>query len=159
MERNTANAMPEAIQAMKGAHCPTILPIKFYLSKGVAVQFILVGLGGFFGAMARYGVVRWLSSYSTTFPFATLLVNVAGSFIVGVFATWIFQKTPLEGELRLAIQVGFLGALTTFSSFSLETMNLLHNGHVIKAFANIGLNLALCLIAVWLGVTLAKQLP
>ena len=123
------------------------------------MQYLLVGLGGCLGAMARYGVIRWLGAYSTAFPYATLLVNVAGSFLAGLFATWIFQKTPIEGELRLAIQVGFLGALTTFSSFSMETMNLLHNGHTYKALANIGLNLVLCLLAVWAGVLLARQLP
>ncbi|MCB1757284.1 MAG: fluoride efflux transporter CrcB [Gammaproteobacteria bacterium] len=109
--------------------------------------------------MARYGAVRWLAAYAPTFPLATLFVNIAGSFLLGVFATWIFQRTTLEGELRLAIQVGFLGALTTFSTFSLETLNLLYNGHMIKALANIGLNILLCLLAVWIGVLLAKQLP
>ncbi|HBR98269.1 MAG TPA: fluoride efflux transporter CrcB [Gammaproteobacteria bacterium] len=123
------------------------------------MQFVLVGVGGFLGACARYAVVRWLGAYGATFPFATLFVNVLGSFVVGVFATWIFQKTPLEGELRLAIQVGFLGALTTFSTFSLETLNLLSNGQVLKAGANIVLNLVLCLAAAWGGVMLAKALP
>ncbi len=123
------------------------------------MQFILVGIGGFLGAILRYGVVRWLGHSGLIFPFATLLVNVTGSFLVGLFATWIFQKTPLEGELRLAVQVGFLGALTTFSTFSLETLNLMYNGHMVKALTNIALNVLLCLSAAWLGVLLAKQLP
>lgn len=132
---------------------------RLVFNTGFVLQIILVGIGGFFGAVARYGAMRWLHGYAPTFPLATLFVNVVGSFLLGLFATWIFQKTTIEEELRLAIQIGFLGALTTFSTFSLESLNLLYNGHLIKGMANIGLNLSLCLLAVWCGVLLARQLP
>jgi CrcB protein len=123
------------------------------------VQFLLVGAGGFVGAMLRYGVARLLAPYTTTFPFATLTVNILGSLAAGFFSTWIFQRTALEGEWRLAVQVGLLGAFTTFSTFSLESVSLLEQGHVTKALANIALNLLLCLAAAWLGVLMARSLP
>ncbi len=122
------------------------------------MQFFLVGLGGFIGAVFRYAVVRLFASQVLVFPFATLFVNVLGSFLLGLFSTWILHKTLIEPELRLAIQVGLLGAFTTFSTFSFETLNLVSNGQMIKAATNVGLNVVLCLIAVWLGVLTARQL-
>lgn len=106
----------------------------------------------------RYGITRWLVSAAVTFPFATLLVNVLGSFLLGLFATWIMHKTSIEHELRLLIQVGLFGALTTFSTFSLDTLNLLNSGQLSKAMLNVVLNVALCLVAVWLGSLFARQL-
>ena len=123
------------------------------------MQFLLVGLGGFVGAISRYGVARMLVNHSAGFPLATLSVNVIGSLLAGFFSTWIFQRTTLEGELRLAVQVGFLGAFTTFSTFSLETVSLLEQGHVAKASVSVMLNLFLCLTATALGVLLARSLP
>ncbi len=106
----------------------------------------------------RYSITRWLASTAPMFPFATLLVNVLGSFLLGLFATWILHKTSLEYELRLLIQVGLFGALTTFSTFSLDTLNLLNSGQVFKALLNVALNVVLCLVAVWLGSLFARQL-
>lgn len=122
------------------------------------MQILLVGLGGCIGAIMRYGITRWLLSTATTFPFATLLVNVLGSLLLGFFATWIAHKTSIESELRLLIQVGLFGALTTFSTFSLDTLNLINSGQLFKAMLNVVLNIALCLVAVWLGSLFARQL-
>lgn len=122
------------------------------------MQILLVGLGGCIGAIMRYGITRWLVSAAVTFPFATLLVNVLGSFLLGLFATWIMHKTSIEHELRLLIQVGLFGALTTFSTFSLDTLNLLNSGQLSKAMLNVVLNVVLCLMAVWLGSLFARQL-
>lgn len=123
------------------------------------MQFLLVGLGGFVGAISRYGVARLLVNHSSGFPLATLAVNVTGSLLAGFFSTWIFQRTALEGEWRLAVQVGFLGAFTTFSTFSLETVSLIEQGHVARASASVMLNLFLCLAATTLGIVLARSLP
>ncbi|MDO6459830.1 fluoride efflux transporter CrcB [Granulosicoccaceae sp. 1_MG-2023] len=123
------------------------------------MQFLLVGAGGFCGAVLRYGVMRLLAAHAGTFPFATLTVNILGSLAAGFFSTWIFQRSVFEGEWRLAVQVGLLGAFTTFSTFSLETVSLVEQGHVAKAVISVGLNLTLCLAAAALGVVLARSLP
>ncbi len=122
------------------------------------MHYLLVGMGGFFGAILRYCFFRVMAGQSVLFPFATLTVNVLGSFLLGLFSTWILHKTHLELEFRLAIQIGLLGAFTTYSTFSLETLNLMLSGHLIRALVNVGLNVVLCLAAVWLGVVAARQL-
>ena len=110
------------------------------------------------GAVLRYAVVRLLAGSSLAFPYSVLVVNVLGSLLLGFFTTWIMHKTAFEVELRLAIQVGLLGAFTTFSTFSLDTLQLASSGQSAKALINIALNLTLCLIGVWLGVAAAQQL-
>lgn len=107
----------------------------------------------------RYGVARLIAPYSPGFPLATLAVNVLGSLAAGFFSAWIFQRSPLEGEWRLAVQVGFLGAFTTFSTFSIESVSLLEHGQIGKAALSVGLNVILCLSAAALGVVLARSLP
>lgn len=133
-------------------------PVSLRSEEDGLLQLLLVGIGGCIGAIMRYSITRWLISTAVTFPFATLLVNVLGSFLLGLFATWIMHKTAIEGELRLLIQVGLFGALTTFSTFSLDTLNLLNSGQLLKAMLNVLLNVTLCLVAVWLGSLLARQL-
>lgn len=120
------------------------------------MQVLLVGLGGFCGAVARYGIGRLMTS--GTFPYATLTVNVVGSLFIGLLAT-AFATRSLETEpFRLFLIVGFLGAFTTFSAFSLETLQLLNSGAWTRAALNILGNLALCLIAVFVGHIVARQL-
>ncbi|OUD14652.1 camphor resistance protein CrcB [Thioflexithrix psekupsensis] len=121
------------------------------------MQLIAIGLGGAIGSLARFwlatGVYAWLGR---DFPWGTLLVNLLGSFLIGFLAFFLADRA-LAVEWRAAIFMGFLGAFTTFSTFSLETIALLQIGEVTRAFLNIIVSVFCCLLATWLGMILAKQ--
>lgn len=118
-------------------------------------NLLLVGVGGFIGSIARYlasGYVQQISK-SIDFPYGTLAVNVAGCFIIGFLAQLAEARGVLTGEARLFAITGFLGGFTTFSSFGNETLNLARDSQMINALANVGSNVILGLLAVWLGRT------
>lgn len=119
-------------------------------------QLLLVAAGGAIGAVMRYGTGLLLQGRG--FPYATLSVNVVGSLFIGLFYVWIVEKAVLPDEWRLAVMVGVLGAFTTFSSFSLETLQLLERGALPAALANVVLNVTLCLAGCWLGLLTARQI-
>ena len=116
--------------------------------------YLWIGLGSALGGMARY----WCSGMaatviSETFPWGTLIVNVLGSLIIGFFATITGPdgRMFVGSEVRQFVMIGLLGGYTTFSSFSLQTLNLMHEGEWLNAGLNIGASVILCLLAVWLG--------
>jgi CrcB protein len=118
------------------------------------MTYLWVALGGALGSMARYGSVGLVARLAgATFPWGTLCVNVVGSFTIGFIAT----LTSSDGRLLVApdtrafVLIGMLGGFTTFSSFSLETMNLVRDGEWLWAAANVIGSVLLCLTAVWLG--------
>jgi len=120
---------------------------------------LFVGLAGFAGAVSRYLVGGWVHRFvPATFPYGTLTVNVLGSLLLGAVFELATVRTGLAPEVRLIVGVGFLGAFTTFSSFSLETMNLMREGSYALAGLNVGSNVVLCLVAVWLGIVLVRLL-
>lgn len=113
-------------------------------------DYLLVGLGGAIGSMARYGLGQIITArYGDGFPLATLVINVTGSFLIGLFATMGGQ--PASSTMRLLLMVGVCGGYTTFSSFSLQSLNLIREGHLAAAALNAILSVALCLIAVTAG--------
>lgn len=117
----------------------------------------LIGIAGFFGAAARYLISGWTYKlFGTTLPYGTLLVNVIGSFFLGLIMELSLRSTIISDELRIAFTIGFLGAFTTFSTFSYETFKLFEDGSIFLSLANIFLNLFLCIFAVWLGIVLVK---
>jgi len=117
--------------------------------------WLLVAVGGALGALARYGIGRILSS-CTVFPLATLTVNVLGSLCIGYLAAlWLVR--PDADDIRLFLITGFLGAFTTFSAFSLDTLMLVQQGEPMRAGLNVIANLVLCLLAVTIGFALARQ--
>jgi len=118
-------------------------------------------VGGGLGSLARWGASGFIANrFGQTFPWGTIIVNVSGSFIIGVFAT----TTGPEGRwmapvtFRQFVMLGICGGYTTFSSFSLQTLNLADDGQWFKAGANVVLSLVLCLVGVWLGHVLAAEL-
>ena len=119
-------------------------------------KIIAVGLGGFFGAVGRYWISGLAQKLSDRFPLGTLSVNLLGSFILGLLATLFLEKMIVNQELRLFLLVGLLGAFTTYSTFSFETLNLMRGGEWMFAGLNILANLVGTLIAVWAGVSIAK---
>jgi len=124
------------------------------------MAFFWVALGGACGATFRYLLVKFLSAGALSFPVGTLVANVSGSFLIGLLASSFFldPKMSLDPAVsqgpKLFFQTGLLGAFTTFSAFSLETMQLWQAGHLKSAVMNILLNVILCLLAVVLGMLL-----
>ncbi len=121
------------------------------------INYLLVSLGAALGGGLRY----WLSSFTykflpSTFPYGTLAVNVIGSFILGVIIFMFDDKELITPGLRLFLAVGFCGGFTTFSTFSLETINLLKDSQLIPGLLNILLNLFLCLAGVALAYFISK---
>jgi CrcB protein len=116
-------------------------------------KVLLAGLGGFIGSAARYSIGMLLSRVSAalTFPVATLLVNVTGSFLIGFLLGTTPARTWLSDDSRVLVIVGVIGGFTTFSTFSLDTLQLWRETNAARAGLNVVLNLTLCLLAVWLG--------
>lgn len=124
------------------------------------LKVALVGLGGFIGAILRYGVSGWAQSISknSSFPIGTLTVNLIGCFIIGILFYLAQSRGIFSPEWRLVLFVGLLGAFTTFSTFGNETLLLVQNSEMNLALLNIGLHLILGLIAVWGGQLLGKMI-
>jgi CrcB protein len=120
---------------------------------------LLIACGGAFGAMLRYGAsVGVYSVLGRGFPYGTLFVNITGSLLMGFLSIVMLDRFNVGPEWRAAILVGVLGSFTTFSAFSIETLNLFEQGDMLRAFANIALSVIVCLVAVWFGVSLGRQL-
>ena len=123
-------------------------------------KLLIIGIGGFLGAISRFLVAGWVQdlSRSVHFPYGTLAVNVIGSLLLGFLMRYAFVQHAFSPEMRLLVFIGFLGAFTTFSTFSLETFNLFADGAATPALLNMTANLLLGLGAVWLGQALAFAL-
>lgn len=120
-------------------------------------NILIVALGGGIGAVTRYAVSLWTAArFGSTFPYGTLLVNVIGCFIIGVFMTLVTEKMVVSPYWRLLVATGFLGGLTTFSSYSYETFTLLKEAGMVSAFYNIAANLITGFFATWLGIQAVK---
>lgn len=118
------------------------------------ISYVLVALGSAIGGVARHWCGSLISSPAAgMFPWGTLFVNASGSFLIGVFAAVLDSDDRAAREL---LMVGVLGGYTTFSAFSLQTLELLRDGKVAQAGANIAMSVALCLAAVWLGYFTAR---
>ena len=123
-------------------------------------QLIAIALGGGCGAVVRFlissGLYQWLGR---GLPYGTLVVNVIGSFLIGLLTeALILQRLSFSLEYRAAILVGFIGAFTTFSTFSLETIYLIEEGSLAKAVLNIVVSVFGCLFAVWIGLLFGRTI-
>ena len=125
------------------------------------LSWMAVALGSAAGGLMRYGCGLLIAGrVDSGFPWATLFVNVTGSFLIGVIAAFTdpegrWAAVPLMREL---LMVGVLGGFTTFSAFSLQTFTLLREGRMAFAITNIGASVLLCLVVVWLGYTMGSNL-
>jgi CrcB protein len=120
---------------------------------------LFIAFGGAFGAVLRYGAS--LGVYTVLgrgFPWGTLFVNVVGSLLMGLLSILLLERYNIGPEWRAAALVGMLGSFTTFSTFSIETLNLLEQGDLLRAAGNIVFSIAVCLVAVWFGVVLGRQI-
>ncbi len=120
-------------------------------------EFLLIGAGAVLGANARY----WLTSlftarFGTSFPYGTLVINITGSFLLGFVLVLISNRIAVDPGYRLLIGTGFLGAYTTFSAFSYDTIALLEHGDIMQATLNAVVSLLGSLFAAYLGIVLAQ---
>ena len=121
-------------------------------------MLLAVGIGGFFGAIARFSISGWIQNSSTSsLPLGTFVVNILGSFLIG-FLFLYFQHINLSPTQKAMFIAGLLGSLTTFSTFSLETLLMLQEGFVGKALTNISINLFFSLSATALGMLVFKKI-
>jgi len=120
-------------------------------------RMVLVALGGLLGSMGRYwlsGVVQeWADS---EFPFGTLTVNLAGSFLIGLVMALSLDRGVIGADTRTFLTVGFCGGFTTMSSFSYETLALIREGAVLAAGANAVASVVVCVVAVWVGMAVGR---
>ncbi|MAV31355.1 MAG: fluoride efflux transporter CrcB [Cycloclasticus sp.] len=122
-------------------------------------QLLAIAAGGSIGAVMRFivstGIYSWLGR---GFPYGTLVVNVLGSLLMGLLYELFLQRLSVSPEVRAILLVGFLGAFTTFSTFSIETVNLIEQGDLLKAMANVLASVILCVLAAWIGLQIMRQL-
>ena len=121
---------------------------------------LLVMVGGALGTLARYLVSTWALPVSSQLPWGTIIINISGSLLIGFFGTLTLAsgRYPASESLRLFVMIGLCGGYTTFSSFSLQTFDLLRAGGFGRAALNIGLSMVLCVGAVALGHVIAASL-
>lgn len=122
-------------------------------------QVLAIAAGGAAGALLRY----WVSTGIYTligrgFPYGTLVVNVLGSLLMGLLYVLLLERMTTGPELRAGLLIGLLGAFTTFSTFSIETLNLIEQADYVKAGLNVLLNVVACVGAAWLGLVIGRQL-
>lgn len=111
------------------------------------------------GGLSRYYLSGWVYNLlGRNFPYGTFAVNIVGAYLVGLVMELALRSTMIPDTMRLALTVGFLGGLTTFSTFSYETFSLLEEGRFLVAFANVLSSVALCLLFTWLGIATVRTM-
>lgn len=121
------------------------------------MSYLAVAFGGALGALSRYWMYNaWTKFSESQFPYVTLLVNVAGSLLIGVAFVLLVERGEIGLEWRNVINVGFLGAFTTFSTFSLDALGLLEQGQISLALIYIISSVVICIFAAWLGIAATR---
>jgi CrcB protein len=120
---------------------------------------LAVAVCGGLGCLSRYFISGWVYALlGRDFPYGTFVVNISGAFIIGLLMEFGIRSTLIPPTLRIGITVGFLGGLTTFSTFSYETFRLLEEGNFVTASVNVFLSVLTCLLFTWAGITAARYL-
>ena len=119
----------------------------------------MIAIFGALGCVARYCLSGWTySKLGWGFPWGTLSVNVVGAFFIGLIMELGLRNANIPANLRIGLTIGFMGGLTTFSTFSYETFKLLETGRILVAFSNVIISVTVCLLFTWLGIVVAKIL-
>ncbi len=122
-------------------------------------NILLISLGAVFGANARYWLAYWLAQkIGASFPYGTMIVNISGSFLIGLIMALTTEKYLVDPRIRLFFTVGFLGAYTTFSTFTFESYNLFSRGQWLTGLTNLLTSTIIGIIAVGIGVYVGKSL-
>ena len=125
----------------------------------MGIKLLAIAGAGAVGALFRFGLSNGVYRVlGREFPYGTLVVNVFGSLLIGYFFVLFLERVDASEIWRSAILIGLLGSFTTFSTFSLETLNLFNEGAYVKAMLNVILSVAMCLAGTWVGFALARQL-
>lgn len=121
---------------------------------------LLIALGGALGTLARFAIGLLAAPISQSLPWGTILINISGSFVIGLFGTLTLAqgRYPVSENVRLFVMVGICGGFTTFSAFSLQTLDLLRAGASVRAGLNVVLSVAICLAAVAAGHAIGSRL-
>ena len=118
---------------------------------------ILIAVFGALGCVARYYVSGWThEKLGWGYPWGTLAVNIAGAFLIGLIMELGLKGAAIPANVRIGLTIGFLGGLTTFSTFSYETFRLVESGRILIAFSNVIVSVTACLLFTWLGIVVAK---
>lgn len=120
-------------------------------------KILFIGSGGFIGAVMRYWISGWVyEKWGTAYPYGTFVVNIAGAFLLGLIMSATEEHLVLPAHIKMAVTVGILGAFTTFSTFCYESMMLIQEGNVLRAFLNIAVSLLVGLVFVFVGIKAGK---
>ena len=119
------------------------------------LNYLLVFLGGGLGSVCRFGLAHWLQRHQLTFPVATLLANILACLLLG-YLVGLSLRAAVPHPHRYLWMIGFCGGFSTFSTFTHDTLVLLQNGQTTYALLNVGGSLVICLLAVWVGLSLAE---
>lgn len=126
---------------------------------GVAVEYLFVAIGGAFGAISRFAVSNWVAEWlGSTLPYGTFVANITGALFLGFIMTLATEQARVSSDMRLLIATGFIGAYTTFSTFTWESMQLLTHGRLWDGILNIALSLIVGLLAILAGTVLARAI-
>ena len=122
-------------------------------------EFLFIAGFGALGCVARFSLSSWVYSWmGRDFPYGTFAVNIIGAFFIGFVMEFSLRSTLISQNLRIGLTIGFMGGLTTFSTFSYETFKLLEDGQFMVALTNMLLSVAVCLLLTWLGIHAARSI-
>jgi len=122
-------------------------------------NIIYIAIGGAMGTVLRYLMSTGIHVFlGRGFPYGTLTVNVTGSFIMGVLYVFLIERMDINMEWRAGLMIGLLGAFTTFSTFSIETLNLIEAGEQFKAGTNVVFSVVLCILGCWIGMVIGREI-
>lgn len=123
------------------------------------INYLLIGAGGFLGAITRYAIGVWIGQkWGRSFPLGTFFINVSGSFFIGLLMTLLTERFIVNPQWRLLLVVGFLGAYTTFSTFEFETSRLVRDGEWLMASMNVVLSVFVGFLALKIGELIARTI-
>jgi CrcB protein len=120
------------------------------------LKYLIVGVGGFLGAVARYIVATYIGSrYGVRFPYGTFVINMSGCFLIGFIVT-LLARTTASQYWRYFIPIGFIGAYTTFSTFEYETLRAVQDGQFTTGLLNVAFSVVVGFVAVWAGAAIGR---